>query len=495
MNHLKIIYNAIDKADSLIFYCDPKGKILMCNKKFKDVVGISKDSIVGSNCFSVIYKRSKNSLSKEQIFKAMFNDTLKYKRPVSFEILIPDCKVKNRLICWRISPILTKNKNLQGLLFIGNDNTSREEKEASLKNIDQTLKNIILNIKEYALYSINLDGNITYYSMGAEDMFGWKRSEIIFKHISTLHSYDDTSYKLPFILEQVKKTGRYELETYFINKDGQSFPVNLAITKFIDSAGNTTGYIFMAKDITERKKLEYQIFQSEKLATMGQLVAGIAHEINNPVFVISGRAEILLNTKGLNKKLRSGLKVINLQVDQIRKLVDRFLAFSRKSTPTTRELDINKIIRSVLPLLRYHKLPSNKIKINKIFAKNIPKVKGDSHQLQEVFVNLFINAYQAMKEGGTLTIKTINKSNEYLLIYVSDTGCGIPPLALKNLFLPFYSSKREGTGLGLSICYNIIKNHSGSITVKSQAGKGTTFIIKLPFVKKGDINGLQNIGC
>ena len=210
--------------------------------------------------------------------------------------------------------------------------------------------------------------------MGAEDMFGWKRSEIIFKHIKALHSYDDISYKLNFMLEQVKKTGRYELETYFIKKDGQSFPVSLTVTKFIDSAGDTTGYIFMAKDITERKKLEYQVFQSEKLAAMGQLVAGIAHEINNPAFVISGRTEILLKTKGLNKELRSGLKAINLQVDQIRRLVDRFLTFSRKSIPTTRELDINKIIRDVLPLLRYHKLPSNEIKINKVFAKNIIKL-------------------------------------------------------------------------------------------------------------------------
>jgi signal transduction histidine kinase len=244
------------------------------------------------------------------------------------------------------------------------------------------------------------------------------------------------------------------------------------------------GYIFMAKDITEKRKLEYQIFQTEKLAAVGQLVSGITHEINNPLFVISGRTDMMLAAKPLGKKLKKNLKIISAQIDQIRKLVDSFLCFTRKTPPNTEPLDLNKAIKSVLPFLSYHKLPAKEIKVKKFFAKGLPKIKGDSSQLQEVFLNLFINAYQAMPEGGVLTIKTGNISDDWALVEISDTGCGITPEGLKNLFMPFFSTKKEGTGLGLSICYNIVKNHNGSITVESQVGKGTVFTLKFPFIKK-----------
>jgi PAS domain S-box-containing protein len=481
----KSIYGIINRADSLIFYCDHTGKILMCNKKFEEVIGMPLDSIIGYDCVKVIYHRLQSTSGKEQLFKAMLDYAVKNKRSSNFESLLSDGSAEDRIISWGMSPILTKNNELEGILFLGNDVTLLKEKEASFKNIDEILKNISLSIKEYALYAINLEGNITYYGMGAEDMFGWTRNEIIFKHINTLHAYDDIAYKLAFILEQVRNFGRYELESYFIKKDGKSLPVNLTVTKFIDANGNMSGYIFMAKDITEKRKLEYQIFQSEKLAAVGQLVAGIAHEINNPVFVISGRTDMLLENKSLNKKLKSDLKIINGQIGQIRKLVDRFLAFTRKTVPNIKGLDINKVVKDVLPLLAYHKLPSSEIKVKKIFAKGLPKIRGDSHQLQEVFVNLLINAYQAMASGGILTIRTNNQSNESAEITISDTGCGITLDGLRNLFIPFYSTKKEGTGLGLSICYNIIKNHNGTIAVESHVGKGTTFTIKLPFIKKG----------
>ncbi|MBN2831399.1 MAG: PAS domain S-box protein [Candidatus Omnitrophica bacterium] len=480
----KSAYDIINRANSLIFYCDCAGKILMCNKKFEEIIGLPGNSILGQDCLKVIYHRILSAPGKEKLFKAMLDDAVKYKRPSNFEGVLTDGKSDDHIICWGMSPILTKEGDLEGVLFLGNDITISKEREVSLKNIDETLKNIFLSIKEYALYAINLEGNITYYGMGSEDMFGWQRDEIIFKHISALHAYDDIAYRLSFILEQVKNFGRYELESYFINKAGQSFPVNLIVTRFIDTNGDMAGYIFMAKDITEKRELEYQIFQSEKLAAVGQLVAGIAHEINNPVFVISGRADMMLSNKSLNKKIRADLKIINTQVEQIRKLVDRFLTFTRKTSPIQEELDINKVIKNLLPLLTYHKLPSHEIKVVKLFTEGLPKIKGDIHQLQEVFVNLLINAYQAMPQGGVINIKTSLFSDEYTQIAISDTGCGIPTNVLKNLFMPFFSTKKEGTGLGLSICYNIIKNHNGSISVESQVGKGTTFIIKLPHVNK-----------
>ena len=470
----------IDRANALIFYSDHKGNLLMCNKQFEEIIGTAKDKMIGSGCLKIIFP---NPSSKEQIFKAVVEDAIKYKRPGNFEGAFVDRKGKEHTISWNITPILTETKDLEGVLFLGNDITLSKEEENSFKNIDDTLKNAFLNIKEYSLYVVNLEKKITYYGMGSEAMFGWQRDEVIFKDINFLHSYDDIAYKLPFILDQVKNFGRYELEAYFIKKGGQSFPVNLTVTQFLDSNKKIVGYIFIAKDITEKRKLEYQIFQSEKLAVVGQLIAGVAHEINNPVFVISGRTEMILSIKSLSPKIRADLKIINSQTDKIRKLVDRFLTFTRKTLPDNTDIDINMLIKDTLPFLMYHKLPSYKIKIVKQFAKHLPKIKGDIHQLQEVFVNLFINAYQAMPEGGVLTVKTENLSDKFAQVTISDTGCGIRTESLKNLFMPFFSTKKEGTGLGLSICYNIIKNHGGTIEVDSQPGKGTSFIIKLSFIK------------
>ena len=459
----------------------------MCNKQFEKIVGLPRDKIIGRDCLKTIFP---SISTKEQIFNAVLNDVIKFKSPSSFESSLIDANGDECIIYWSITPILSDAKDLEGVLFIGNDTTLSKERENSLRNMDDTLKNIFLSIKEYALYAINPEGNITYYGMGSEAMFGWKRNEVIFKHISFLHSFDDIACKLPFILEQVKDLGRYELEAYFIKKGGQSFPVNLTVTQFIDNNKKINGYIFMAKDITERRKLEYQIFQSEKLAAVGQLIAGIAHEINNPVFVISGRTNMILSRKSLSPKIRGDLKIINTQIDKIRELVDRFLAFTRKTTPGNTELDINVVIKDTLPFLMYHRLASHEIKVTKLLAKKLSKIKGDAHQLQEVFVNLFINAYQAMPEGGFLTVKTESLANEFVQITISDTGSGIAPENLKNLFMPFFSTKKEGTGLGLSICYNIIKNHGGTIEVDSQPCKGTTFTVKLPLLKKGGKSGV-----
>jgi len=475
----------LDEANVIMLYLDPHGIISMCNKKIEEMVGKNRRELFGKHWLDILCHDS-NVVIKQQMFKAVLDGAIAYKRPNIFEGSIVDCNKKEHIISWNITPMLNESDDLAGLLLLGNDVTLLKEREASLKKIDETLLNILSSIKEYSLYVINLEGNITYYEMGFESMFGWLKSDIIFKHVGLLHTSDDLKHKLPLILEQVRTNGHYELRLSLVKKDGRIFPVILSVNQFLDNEGSIIGYIFIAKDITEENKLEYQIFQSEKMAAVGKLAAGMAHEINNPLFVISGRLQMLLGNKKLPKGLRDDLKIIDNQADRIRNLIDRFLTFARKTSPNEERLDVNKIITNVLPFLSYHKLPSHKIRITKDFAKKLPLIKGDSHQLQEVFINLFINACQAMPEGGRLIIKTVNSGGEFVRISISDTGHGIDPKNLNNLFMPFFSTKSEGTGLGLSICYNIIKNHHGFIEVESQVGKGTTFIIKFPFIKKGE---------
>ncbi len=475
-----IIPKLIENAAVIVLYLDHNGNIVLCNKKTESVTGLKQVEIIGKYWLEILFKNNSN-IMKRDIFKAVMDTAISYKRNQDFECHILDKDGNKKLVSWSITPILDENSQVQGCALFGQDVTEIKEREVSAKKIDESLKNIFSSIKEYALYVINLDGNITYFGMGCESMFGWNKRDIIFKHVSILHNFEDTGANLSLIFEHVRLFGKYEIETELVTKDKRVVPVILSVNQFLDSNGKLCGYVFIAKDMTERKKLEYQIFQAEKLAALGQLSAGMAHEINNPLFVISGRLE-MLNQEGFSQKVKNDFALISAQTDRIRKLVDRILKFSRKSTRELQAININEAIELVLPLVHYNKLPTVKVDIEKNFAENMPEIKGDLHQLQEVFLNILLNAYQSMPNGGAIKITTSNFKNLYAQIQISDTGIGIPAHHLKDIFMPFFSTKNDGTGLGLSICHNIIKNHNGSIELDSQVNKGTTFTIKLPFI-------------
>jgi two-component system sensor histidine kinase AtoS len=411
----------------------------------------------------------------------VLDNVLTYKRANDFECHLLSNHGNLRLISWNITPLFDKNSQIQGSVLFGQDITEIQERENSIKKIDDSLKNILSSINEYALYVINLDGLITYFGMGCEIMFGYSKPQIIFKHVSMLHNNNKAVSELDLILERVRLFGKYESETELFTKTGAAIPVRLTVNQFLDNNAKLTGYIFIAKDITQTKKLEFQVFQAEKLAALGQLSAGIAHEINNPLFVISGRIE-MLKQEELAPEFKETIDLIDSQTNRIRKLVDRILKFARKSTLAFEAVNINEIIELVLPLVNHNISPTVKVEIEKSLEKDMPKILGDLNQLQEVLLNIIINACQAMPEGGVIKITTRNFQNLYALIQITDTGVGISAANLKNIFMPFFSTKSQGTGLGLSICHNIIMNHNGSIELDSQINQGTTFTVKLPFI-------------
>jgi len=477
----KVILNdLLDNAGVAVIYLDVNENIIFCNKKTEKLTGLKHGDILGANWLKVLFHNN-GSIIKQNMFKAVLNECMRHKREKDFEGVILDTDKNERLISWNFTPVVADNNQAGGAMLIGHDITKIREAGNSAKSIDVTLKNILSSLKDYALYVTNLEGNITYFGMGSEIMFGWDKKDIIFKHVNALFDTDNAGSNLNFILEQVRLYGRFEKETALITKAGNVIPVILTVNKFLDSSGKHAGYIFIAKDITERKKFEYQAFQSEKLAALGLLSAGMAHEINNPILVISGRSALLME-ENLSQKIKEDLSLINSQADRIHKLVDRILKFSQKSKPVFGPVAVNEAIEFILPFAQYSNLPNVKVEIKKIFEKDIRPVKGDLHQLEEVFLNLVINAYQSMPEGGIIKITTSSLENLFALIQIKDTGIGIAGERLKDVFMPFFTMKKDGKGLGLSICHNIIKNHNGTIELESQVGKGSTFTIKLPFI-------------
>jgi signal transduction histidine kinase len=249
------------------------------------------------------------------------------------------------------------------------------------------------------------------------------------------------------------------------------------------------GRLIIVDDITERIDLESQLSQAEKMSSIGLLAAGVAHEVNTPLAVISSYAQLLSKHINGDTKLADLTDKITRQTFRASEIVNNLLNFSRTSATEFSDVNINRVIAETLTLLE-HQFKTSRIKVETGFYQELPLIHGNAGKLQQVFLNLFVNAKDAMAgSGGTLRIATANGTG--VQITISDTGTGIAPEHINKIYDPFFTTKispREGqsrgTGLGLSVTYGIIQEHAGKIRVESLPGKGTTFHLEFPLIRK-----------
>jgi signal transduction histidine kinase len=236
------------------------------------------------------------------------------------------------------------------------------------------------------------------------------------------------------------------------------------------------GYVV---DMTQQRALEDQLRKAERLAELGTLASGMAHEIGTPMNVILGRAELLMR-KAKDESTRRGLETIVTQVERITKIMKQLLSFARKRPSEKRDLDLVWAIGNVLDMLQ-EKFKSYGIQVIKEYPPDVPQVLADSDHITQVILNLLLNACQAMPQGGTLTLK-LCPQGDMVELSVQDTGTGIPEEHVSKIFDPFFTTKAvgEGTGLGLTVVHGIIQENNGTIRVNSIPGQGSTFIISLP---------------
>lgn len=265
------------------------------------------------------------------------------------------------------------------------------------------------------------------------------------------------------------------LSNLFGQKD-KYFQVTTAPVKGED--GEIHGYIRLVQDVTEMKNREEQIIHSEKLASIGRLAAGIAHEIGNPLTSIFSFVQILREMEQDDFKKES-LETIYFHINRISEILKQLSGFSRMPAGELKKCQINEIIETSVNLIQYDKKAKN-IAIVKDLSPSLPEVACDGNMLSQVFVNLTLNAIDAMPDVGTLTVRSFIKEDN-VVIQFEDTGMGISKEDLKRIFDPFYTTKEKGTGLGLAVSYDIIKKMNGTLTVESEAGKGSVFMITIPY--------------
>ena len=265
--------------------------------------------------------------------------------------------------------------------------------------------------------------------------------------------------------------------------------------------GDVTGILCSGNDMTELEEIQARLVEFQKMASIGKLAAGVAHEINTPLGIIMGYAQLLLEEVPEDDDTHNDLQTIEKQCKICRKIVSDLLSFSRYTESTVALLDVNQSIEEVVSVVE-HTFKLERVEIERDYYSTLPPVKGDKEKLKQVFVNLLNNAYDAIGVDGTIRITTsFDNKNDEIMISVSDTGMGIPPEKIDRIFDPFFTTKPvdKGTGLGLSVTFGIIEEHGGRIEVESppssarkdegEDAKGTVFIIHLPVLR--DTNAKQ----
>jgi signal transduction histidine kinase len=256
--------------------------------------------------------------------------------------------------------------------------------------------------------------------------------------------------------------------------------VNLAIAPLVSKDLKQIGRLIIFDDVTDREELERRLVQADKLSSIGLLAAGVAHEVNTPLAVISTYAQMLAKQVSGDDQKAKLLDKIAKQTFRASEIVNSLLNFSRTSPTDFAEVDLNRIIRETASLVE-HQFQSAGVSTDLALAENLPLIRGNSGKLQQVFLNLFINAKDAMPQGGVLTVRSHAEAG-CAVLEISDTGQGIPPEHLARIYDPFFTTKgpKKGTGLGLSISYGIVHEHDGIIEVDSTVGGGTRFRLEFP---------------
>ena len=282
------------------------------------------------------------------------------------------------------------------------------------------------------------------------------------------------------IFDAIMGGGSWAGEVKMCTKDKTEKDIFLRAYSVKNNEGKIIALVGIHTDITERKHAINSLIQSEKLASLGRLVSEIAHEVNNPLMVISGNAELSLVSKPLSVEVKKNLQIIVEASQRAKNITERLLKFSKPSKGAIKEVNINESLEAIVRILEQQFKTVN-VKIKREYGDNLSAIPIDEQLMQEVFMNLIRNAKEAMPGGGVVTIKTYS-DGDYLRIDFKDTGSGMSEDAKKKMFEPFFTTKKDGTGLGLAICYGIISAHKGELKFESQSNEGTVATITLPWM-------------
>jgi two-component system NtrC family sensor kinase len=373
---------------------------------------------------------------------------------------------------------------IAGYVAVALDNaqlySSLEQKALQIERLKDFSENIVESLNVGVL-AVDLQGRVESWNTQVEELTGVLRQEAVSRPLAEVLPAD-LAAEIAVHANDQRVCGLYKF--LLQNRAGKTLVVNVSVAPLLGKSGERVGRLILLDDITQRTRMEEQLLQNEKLSSLGLLAAGVAHEVNTPLAVISNYIQILAKQLPAEDPRHKLIDKIVKQTFRASEIVNHLLNFSRTGGAEFREVDLNQVIEETLSLVS-HPFRTAQVQVVPVLEADLPAVFGSGNRLQQVFLNLFMNARDAMPSGGILEVRTF-ATNGSVEVEVADTGSGISRDNLPRIFDPFFTTKStgRGTGLGLSVSYGIVKEHAGKIEVRSSPGQGTSFRLEFPAARK-----------
>jgi two-component system, sporulation sensor kinase E len=359
------------------------------------------------------------------------------------------------------------------------DISERKRAEQALQK-ERDFIDAVLETAGALVVVLDREGQILRFNRACEQTTGYSSEEVMGRHVWDLFIIPEEVAAVKAVFERLRGgEPRSDYENYWRGKDGSLRRISWSNTVIADSSGKVDYVVSSGLDITDFQSIQEQLRKTERIAELGTLASGMAHEIGTPMNVILGRADYLLQ-RTADEGMKKGLATIITQIERITKVMNQLLVFARRKQPDRQVVDLAEIVEDSLEMFQ-ERMTHNRITVEKAIEANVPSLHADRDQLVQVLINLVMNSIHAMPEGGRLRLSLARESS-HVRLGLSDTGHGMPEEVRSKIFEPFFTTKDfgKGTGLGLTVVKGIIEEHGGTIAVESAVDKGTTFWIRLP---------------
>ena len=484
----ELLADILESMDGGILVIDKNGRIISFNHSAEEITGYKREEALDKECCHIL----KSDLCKEA---CPLKETMETGEPIfNYEIMITN-KAEDRVpVNITTSPLRSSNNEIIGAVENFRDLTKHKGLWGKLRE-ERNKAQQYLNIAGVIIVAINEKGTVSLINKKGCDVLGYKEDEIIGKNWFDLCVPERFREERNETFQKVMAGIEEEVEDYeniILTKSGEKRIIAWHNTSLTDEKGRIIGTLSSGEDITQRKQTEEELIRSEKLASLGKLAASVVHEVNNPLAGIMIYLKLLLKKykeeKIQTKSTEEQLLKMEKELDRTTRIIRNLLDFARQSEPSTKPIEINKVIDAALLLVR-NQINLENISLEKNLDLDLPLVLADFDKIQQVLINIMLNAIQAMPKGGKLIITTSaargskigGTQKNTVRIDIKDTGVGIPKENLNKLFTPFFTTKEKGkgVGLGLSVVHGIIGKHKGKIDVESEPNEGTTFTIYL----------------
>ena len=466
------IFNGISEE---IMVVDLDYNIIKVNKTFLMRHGLTKQEVLGKKCYQVKRHSGDPCVLDEASCPHVRARKTGKKVEMTHRHLNADGEMREVILI--MYPLMSRRGEVKYFIELARDVTDYRELLKRFKASEKRFR-AILDTATDAILSIDENHSLILFNNAAQKIFGYSREEVLGKNLNILippNYGDHARFVNRFLKERTSDLIGKTTSLTALRKGGEYFPIELSLS-FLEMEGEIT-FTAIIRDVSEQKRLERKLLQSERLAAVGHSAAHVAHELKNPLMIIGGFSNQIKKTLG-NDNDQKKLSMILEEVRRLERLVAELGDFTKEYSLLKRKADINAVLRDVIKIMA-GAYPTKKYIFKEILSREVDEITCDPDRLKQVFINIISNGLEAMTEGGCLSITT-ERLPGHVEVRISDEGTGIPEADLKHIFEPFYTTRENGAGLGLSISYKIIEAHEGDLSALSEPGKGTTFIVQLP---------------